>query len=247
MGAQRAGREGPIEVLVIGAAGRMGRHACALLESQAGFHVLQRMGRAECTADRIQECGADVGLDLTTAGVGALHGRWMLEAGTRPVIGTSGVDSAQNDELDALARELGLGGLVVPNFSLGIWLLQRAALDAARHFPDAELIEMHHPAKRDAPSGTALDTVQRMAAARGAPDASDIPVHSLRLPGVLANQEVIFGGPGEVLRITHETFSLDVYSRGILAALRHVRQARGVARGLDAVFADPKNSPASGE
>jgi 4-hydroxy-tetrahydrodipicolinate reductase len=227
---------GLLPVVVVGASGRMGRHAVGLLNESDGFRVVARLGRGECTTARLASCGAHLGLDLTAAGLGAEHGALMLEAGLRPVIGTSGVSIEQGNGLDAMARELELGGLVVPNFSLGVWLQQRAAEEASRYFLQAEIIERHGPHKIDAPSGTALDTAERIAQARGSDSASEVPIHSLRLPGVLSNQEVAFGGRGEVLRLVHETYDQSCFSAGILSALRYASTAQGVGRGIGLAF-----------
>lgn len=219
-------------VALCGASGRMGRHASVLLGSHPNFELVASLGRGEVTAARLRDSGALLGLDLTVAGCGVHHGRLMLEAGLRPVIGTSGVSPSDNQELDAAARELELGGLVVPNFSAGMWLLQRAAQEAARWFTQVEIIERHGIHKLDAPSGTALDTAHRLRAVRGNDGAQEIPIHSIRLPGLRANQEVCFGGTGEQLRLVHETYSLQAYSAGILTSLRYAVGAVGVGRGL---------------
>lgn len=226
----------PMSVVVVGAHGRMGLHASGLMEGHPGFSVVARLGRGECTPERLGSTGADLGLDFTVAGRGAGHGLQMLAAGIRPVIGTSGVSLEENQRLDLSARRLGLGGLVVPNFSTGVWLQQRAAEEAARFFRSAEIIERHGPNKRDAPSGTALDTADRIGRARAEGDVGQIPIHSVRLPGVFSNQEVVFGGRGEVLRIVHETYGLSCFSAGILSALSYAAQALGVARGIGIAF-----------
>ncbi len=226
----------PTAVVVIGAEGRLGRHACALLESDGRYRLAARYARGGWNESALRASGATVGLDLTVAGLGAAHGLALLRAGLRPVIGTSGVSLDETADLDAVARDLGLGGLVVPNFSAGSWLLQRAAEEAARFFPRSAIVESHHEDKRDAPSGTARDTAERMAAARGADSSEDVPIHSLRLPGVLANQEVVFGGRGEVLRLRHETYGLECYDAGLLSALRYAEDASGVGRGLGLAF-----------
>lgn len=228
------GRRSP--VVVIGAEGRLGRHACALIEGHRRFQVVARLTRGGWDEGDLRACGAQLGLDLTVAGLGAAHGRMLLRAGLRPVIGTSGVGPEETAELDATAREVGLGGLVVPNFSAGSWLLQRAAEEAARFYPRSEIVESHHEQKRDAPSGTARETAERMAAARGVDVDEDIPIHSLRLPGVLANQEVVFGGRGEVLRLRHETYGLECYDAGLLSALRYAEDAVGIGRGIGLAF-----------
>jgi 4-hydroxy-tetrahydrodipicolinate reductase len=226
---------GPARVAVIGARGRMGRFALQLLAADANYEVVAEVERGDDLGSALASGGAELGLDLTVAGLGLRHGMRMLEAGVRPVIGTSGVSPQENDELDAAARRLQLGGLVVPNFSLGVWLLQRFCDEAVRHLHRAEIVETHHEAKRDVPSGTALATAERMAAASGL-STDAFAIHSLRLPGPLSNQEVVFGGRGEVLRISHETYSIASFGPGILAALRHARSAVGVARGLGAAL-----------
>ena len=228
--------DSPLTLVSCGARGRMGRHATSLLESHRAFQGSAERGRGECSERRLGETGARIGLDLTEAGSGAEHGLRMLAAGLRPVIGTSGVSIQENRQLDVAARELELGGLVVPNFSAGVWLMQRAAEEAARFFSRAEIIERHGPAKKDAPSGTALDTAERISAARGDDATEEIAIHSVRLPGVLSNQEVVFGGRGEVLRLVHETYGLDSFSAGILSSLRYASTASGVGRGIGLAF-----------
>jgi len=243
-----------LAVLVVGAAGRMGAWAVELLQRTPGFRVAAEVRRGDDLAAVARECGARVGLDLTVAGLGAEHARTMLEQGLRPVVGTSGVTPDEVEALDAGARERGLGGLVVPNFCLGVAALQRAALDAARLFPAAEIVETHRAEKRDAPSGTALDLARRIAAARASaqsapvrdagarPDAEPtargegrqgVRIHSLRLPGVLARHEVVFAGPGERLVLTHEATERAAFGPGLLLALRYAGEAVGVGCGLE--------------
>lgn len=235
-------------VLVAGAGGRMGRMACELLERSPDFALAGRAGRADDLARALGAARADLLLDLTVAGLGAEHGRIALAAGVRPVIGTSGVTAAEVAELDRAAREVRLGGLVVPNFSLGACLLQRAAALLAARLPAAEIVELHHDGKRDSPSATALHTADAIAAARGGERdtpagpgrelvRAGVPIHSVRLPGLLAHQEVLFGAPGEVVTLRHDVTSRDAYGPGILAALSHALGATGVACGLSAALA----------
>lgn len=222
-------------VALVGAGGRMGRLARGLLEQSADFELAAAIERGDDLSAALRASGAELGLDFTVAGLGAEHGFAMIACAVRPVIGTSGVSLEQNDALDRAARAKGLGGLVVPNFSLGVWLLVEAAERAARFYARAEIVEMHHADKLDAPSGTALYTAERMAAARGTQPAA-IPIHSVRLPGLYSNQEVMLGGPGELLRLRHETYSPACFSPGILAALRYARGATGVGRGIGLAF-----------
>jgi 4-hydroxy-tetrahydrodipicolinate reductase len=218
-------------VAIIGANGRMGRFASDLLAQSSEFELVARIEKEHDLAAVVTETRAAVALDVTHAGLGFEHGRVLLEKGVRPLIGTSGVTVEETAALDALARARGLGGLVVPNFSLGMCLMQRAALDAARAFARCEIIEMHHDKKRDAPSGTALDTAERLRAAEGSL-VRDVPIHSVRLPGLYAHQLVVFGAVGESYTLRHDMSGPEGFADGIRIALRYVATARGVARGL---------------
>jgi 4-hydroxy-tetrahydrodipicolinate reductase len=174
----------------------------------------------------------------------------VLEARCRGVIGTTGFTDADLEDLDRRARAAGLALLVAENFALGAVLAQRFSAEAARHFPRAEVVEAHHEGKRDAPSGTALRTAAAIAAAGGgggpsggAPgargaDHRGVRVHSLRLPGLVARQEALFGGLGETLSIRHDATSRECYVAGVLLGVRAMAASRhaGVVRGLEAVL-----------
>ena len=220
-------------VALIGARGKMGRYAEGLIDGAPDLEVCARIGRGDDLATSLVGSGAAVGLDLTVAGLGADHALAMVAAGIRPVIGTSGVSEEQCAAIDGAARAAGIGGLVVPNFSLGIWLQQHLALQAAAHMDSIEVIEEHHADKVDAPSGTAAHTADLLASATGR---ESVPIHSVRLAGLHSNQTVLFGGSGEVLRIEHVTYGLGAFGPGILAALRYARTAVGVARGIGPAF-----------
>ncbi len=225
-----------IRVALVGAAGRMGTFTERLLESQADLELCSRIEASGDLPGLLADSGAQVGLDFTMAGLGAEHGLAMLAAGLRPLIGTSGVTPEEDRRLDAAAREAGLAGLVVPNFCLGVWLQQDLARRAATFLPSVEIIEEHHHTKPDAPSGTAADTAAQLAELKGV-DPAAIPIHSVRLEGLYSNQSVLLGGPGEVLRITHQTEGLEAFGPGILAALRYLVHAQpGVLRGIGHAF-----------
>lgn len=226
----------PPRVAVVGARGRMGRFACALIARNGSFALAAEIERGDELAAVLVECGASLALDFTEAGLGARHARTMLERGVRPVIGTSGVSAEEVAALDLLARERGLGGLVVPNFSLGMLLLQRAAVEIATHFADCEIVELHHATKKDAPSATSLDTAGRVERARGA-HRGRVPIHSVRLPGLFAHQEILFGAAGEALTLRHDVRSPEAFGPGILAALAYATGARGIVSGLDRALA----------
>lgn len=211
----------------------MGRFVDGLLQAHDDLQVVARIGRSDDLATSLS--GAEVGLDLTVAGLGAQHARTLLDHGVRPLIGTSGVDPDEDAPLDALARSKGLGGLIVPNFCLGVWLQQRLALDAARFLTSVEIVEEHYSGKVDAPSGTAKDTAAQLEQALGR-ESGSLGVHAVRIDGLYSNQAVLFGGTGEVLRLTHQTFGLEAFGSGIVAALGYVAQAEGVARGVGHAF-----------
>lgn len=223
----------PARVAVIGARGRMGRFACALLQGSSEFELAAEIGREHALDFVLRECGALLALDLTVAGLGGAHARTALAAGLRCVVGTSGVTRAETAELDALARARGLGGIVVPNFSLGMAWLNRAAEGLARAFPSVSIVERHHERKRDAPSGSARDTAERLSRRRGG---GEVPIQSVRSPGLYAHQEVLFGAAGETLTLRHDMLGPEAFGPGLLAALRYAARAEGVAFGLEAAL-----------
>jgi len=245
-----------LRVAVIGAGGRLGALTVELVRSVPDLELVGAWSSRDDWLRALPTSRAQVALEATRAGLGAEHALALLAAGVRPVVATSGVTPGEGERLDREARRLGLGGLIVPNFSLGALLLQRFAAEAARHFPDAEILELHHERKADAPSGTALETARRMGAARDGgraqPARADeprerggrhagIPVHSVRLPGFYAHQEVLFGAAGESLRLCHDMSGPAAFGPGILAALRFAASAVGVARGLEHAL-DPDRS-----
>lgn len=243
----------PIAVAVIGAAGRLGQFACRVFEGDARWRLVARYERSDPWPQMLGASGAQIAFEATRAGSGFEHGRRILAAGVRPLIATSGVSVEEVGELDRLARERGLGGLVVPNFSVGAWLLQRAAELAAAHFEQVELLEAHHPRKADAPSGTALECARRISRARAASGAAPfgaqpsaaargevrdgIAIHALRLPGVYARQEAHFASAGELFVLRHEMSGPEAFGPGIALAALHCARCSGVGLGLDGVFA----------
>ena len=155
--------------------------------------------------------GFDAAVDFTRPDAVIGNVRGALAAGVPCVIGTSGFD---RDEVDGLARDAGLPCFYAPNFALGAVLMMRYAADAAAHLERAEIIELHHDTKRDAPSGTAVATAERLP--------GETPIHSVRLPGLVAHQEVLLGGPGELLTIRHDTLSREAFVPGVALALERL-------------------------
>jgi len=195
----------------------------------------------------------DVVVDFTTAEAAAANARTALGRQVPIVIGTTGIPAAELDEIADLALAKQVGALVAPNFAIGANLLQHFAMMASRFFDAAEVIEIHHDQKVDAPSGTALHIAQQMREARGKPFAGDnvskyvvegtrggvagdLHVHSLRLPGFVATHEVIFGGPGQSLTIRHDSIGRDSFVPGVIYAVKHIGQQVGLVRGLDVLM-----------
>jgi 4-hydroxy-tetrahydrodipicolinate reductase len=202
-----------IDVAVSGAAGRMGQTVCAAVE---GAEDMALVGRADpqlgvALADVLGD--ADVVVDFTTPDAAVTNARHCLEAGVHCVMGTTGADFSELE---------GVGDanlFVAPNFAIGAVLMMQFAQQAARHMPECEVIELHHDRKLDAPSGTAARTAELVRAAGG--NVHD-PIHSVRLPGLVAHQEVILGGPGQTLTIRHDSLARESFMPGVLLAVRKV-------------------------
>jgi 4-hydroxy-tetrahydrodipicolinate reductase len=209
-----------IRVAVAGAAGRMGQAACGAVEGAADMQLVARADPAMDTtvADALQH-RPDVLIDFTIPATALAHARAAVAAGVHVVIGTTGFDPA---ELESLAGA-GANVFVAPNFAIGAVLMMRFAAEAARHMRAAEIIELHHDRKLDAPSGTAVRTAALMQAARdGDGTGAPIPIHSVRLPGLVAHQEVILGDVGQTLTIRHDSIDRESFMPGVLLAVRRV-------------------------
>jgi 4-hydroxy-tetrahydrodipicolinate reductase len=189
--------------------------------------------RPELTALEVGEsaelAGHDAAIDFTAPHAVVENARAALSAGVPCLIGTTGLEQSGLDELDRLGRERGVPCLVVPNFAIGAVLMMRFAEEAGRHMPHAEIIELHHDTKLDAPSGTAKATAERLP--------GNTPIHSVRLPGLIAHQEIIFGARGQYLTIRHDTTSREAFVPGVLLALDRLGTLpRGLTVGLDAIL-----------
>ena len=198
----------------------------------------------------LERAKPDVVIDFTNAGWTPLVADAALERGVRLVIGTTGLPDSWLDKLEARCREREVGAVVTANYAIGAILLIYAAKVAARFFDAVEIIELHHDKKVDAPSGTALTTAHQMLAARGKPfdrnvpenetvpgtrggDVEGVTIHSVRLPGLVAHQEVIFGGRGQTLSIRHDSTGRESFMPGVLLATREVMNRRELVRGLE--------------
>lgn len=268
-----------VRVAVAGSAGKMGREALATLTADARFQVVGLLARHEGQAIELGnqagckgftdakqlmvETSPDVWLDFTDARSVVSHVDACVGLGIRPVIGATGYSNDDLNRWNQECKRQGIGGIAAPNFAIGALLMIRFAKEAARLFPQAEIIELHHDGKKDAPSGTALRTAYAMAEAmeeaaanigvteehpkaenRAADDLSGtlpsrglvsdkIHIHSIRLPGLVAHQEVIFGGIGETLTIRHDSLSRSSFMQGVLFACERVMELEGLVYGLE--------------
>lgn len=244
-----------LRVAVLGAAGRMGSAACQAVAGADGLELAARVGSHDDLAAALS-VGVDVAVDLTVPEAVLGNVMTCVEHGVSVVVGTSGLTPDGLDAIRArLAEAPGVGVLVAPNFALGAVLMMRFAAQAARFFESVEVVELHHPDKLDAPSGTARRTAELVADARrdaGLPPPPDatrtaldgargaevegVRVHAVRLRGVVASQEVLFGGPGEQLTLRHDSVDRAAFMPGVLLGIRTVRSRPGLTVGLEHVL-----------
>jgi 4-hydroxy-tetrahydrodipicolinate reductase len=252
-----------INVAVFGAAGRMGREVCRALVDADDLELVAAIdprgggggggGIAVASSpDALEPAGAEVAIDFTQPGAVMANARWCLAHGVHVVIGTTGLQPDDLEELGRLAEAGDPNAIVAPNFAIGAVLMMRFAEQAARLLDAAEIIELHHDGKLDAPSGTAITTARRIAAAREgswtAPGGDDahagargtevdgVRIHAVRLPGLLAHQEVILGGPGETLTIRHDSTDRASFMPGVLMAVREIPRRPGLTVGIDSLL-----------
>jgi 4-hydroxy-tetrahydrodipicolinate reductase len=212
-----------VKVALFGYEGKVGRALAPRLEEAGhevhGIEVGDPLGLDGCAAM----------VDFTQPDAVEGNVRASIEAGVHCVVGTTGLDDTTLEALGDLAASRDLRVFVAPNFSIGAVLMMRFAEEAARHLPSAEIIELHNAAKKDAPSGTAKATAQRMG--------GDVPIHSVRLPGLIAHQEVLLSDAGQLLTIRHDTLSRDSFAPGVLLALDRLDTLpAGLTVGLDALL-----------
>ncbi len=272
--------QSPIPVVVNGAAGKMGREAIKAIAAAPDMMLLGAIDRnpeffnqdagevAGCgplevpitnqfepiLAMAAQEKVLGVMVDFTHPKTVYNSVRSAIAYGVRPVVGTTGLSPKQIEELAEFADKASTGCLVIPNFSIGMVLLQQAAIQASKYFDYVEIIELHHNQKADAPSGTAIKTAQMLAemgktynapsvteeeklpGARGSVADEGIRIHSVRLPGLIAHQEVIFGATGQVYTLRHDTSDRTCYMPGVLLAIRKVTELKSLVYGLERIL-----------
>ena len=272
--------QSPIPVLVNGACGKMGREVIKAVSQSEDMTLIGAIERnPQYIGQDIGEvigCGPleipvlnDLQANLVLATQEKVQGvmvdfthpdsvydnvRSAIAYGVRLVVGTTGMSPEQIQDLADFAEKASTGCLLIPNFSIGMVLLQQAAVQASKYFDHVEIIELHHNQKADAPSGTAVQTAQLLAelgktfnpavvketeklpGARGSVAEENIRIHSVRLPGLIAHQEVIFGAPGQIYTLRHDTSDRSCYMPGVLLAIRKVTQLKSLVYGLEKIL-----------
>jgi 4-hydroxy-tetrahydrodipicolinate reductase len=236
-----------VRVGVFGAAGRMGRTVCDAVDADPDLELVARVDVGD-DPDLIAAAGAEIAVDFTEASAARGNARWCAAKGIHAVIGTSGLTEA--DHADLRSWFTSSNALVAPNFAIGAVLMVRFAELAAPFFETVDIIEMHHDQKIDAPSGTAVHTAERIAAAstawaedpttketipgaRGAVGAGGVHLHALRVRGMVASQEVLFGTTGQSLSIRHDTTDRSSFMPGVVLACKRIADHPGVTVGLE--------------
>jgi 4-hydroxy-tetrahydrodipicolinate reductase len=241
----------PTRVAVAGYRGKVGSVLVPALEAEDGIEFVGGVTKGDDLAKFLHEKRPRAFVDFTRPPEALHNSLAAIASGASPVVGTTGLSPADVDKIATACKDKGLGGIVAPNFAVGAVLMMHLAEMAAPHFDAVEIIELHHQGKLDAPSGTALSTARRLAARRGdrkfahrkadketlagtrGGEEGNVAVHSVRLPGFVADQEVIFGLPGQTLTIAHRTTSREAYVPGVLLAIHAVTSSPRFYRGLD--------------
>lgn len=247
-----------INIAVCGANGKMGQEIVKAVENAEDLALVAKIdiknGEFASIKDAKDSVKIDVLIDFTQPASIFENALYCLNNGINIVIGTTGLKDEQIEELKSLSQKSGLGCLIAPNFSTGAVLMMKFAQMASKYFNNAEIIELHHNQKKDAPSGTAVKTAALMAeennnfttgncaeietieGARGANSYNNIHIHSVRMPGYIASQEVIFGASGQILTIRHDSMNRECYMPGILMAVRYINKNKNFVYGLENIL-----------
>jgi 4-hydroxy-tetrahydrodipicolinate reductase len=229
------------------------KHDGKLLSDLEGFHAIQNVPIYSDFEKCMQQVDADVLIDLTTPEVGMYHAKTALQYNVRPVVGTTGFTKSDLDELEQICHEKELGCIIAPNFAIGAVLMMKFSQMAAKYFNDVEIIEMHHDQKLDAPSGTAVKTAEMITAVRelkkqGHPNEKEtlhgargaeydgMHIHSVRLPGLVAHQQVLFGSDGQTLTIRHDSYHRGSFMSGVKVAVETVVKHNTFVYGLENIL-----------
>ena len=237
------------KVIVNGAAGKMGVLACQTIQDHPDFELVAALGRHDNLGQVIDQTKARIVIDLTRADCAFANASTIIAHKAHPIIGTTGLSDSEIQDLQQQCETQQLGGVIAPNFSINVALMIHCAALCSRFQSEVEIVEAHHQKKLDAPSGTAIKTADVIAKARiqpknhleiktslpGARGATyqEINIHSLRLPGIVAKQDIIFGNTGETLTISHECIDRSAYMPGLILACQHVQNLKTMYYGLE--------------
>ena len=248
-----------IKVAVCGALGKMGKEVCETVKAQSDMELVARIDilgddTYKSIQDAAKENKIDVLVDFTQPKSIYENAKYCLNNGIKIVIGTTGLKDEEIEDLKILSKEINTGCFIAPNFSTGAVLMMMFARQAAKYFDNAEIIELHHNQKKDAPSGTAIKTALMMSeensdftkgncpetetikGARGGISYNNIHIHSVRMPGYVASQEVLLGSNGQILKIRHDSIDRKCYMDGVMLALRHVVNKNSFTYGLEHIL-----------
>lgn len=214
-----------IKVIVNGAKGKMGQETVKAIQKETDLTLVGQTDVGDDLAQVIRDSGAEVVVDFTEPQSVMGNIRLILASGVHGVIGTTGVMEENLREVKNLTDKYKVNCLIAPNFAIGAVLMMQFAQEAIKYMPNAEIIEFHHETKVDKPSGTALRTAHLLG--------KEVPIHSVRLPGLVAHQEVIFGGLGQTLTIRHDSISRESFMPGVILAVRKILKAKGLVHGLE--------------
>jgi len=241
------------KVLVNGSKGKMGQEVIKALEAESDMTCVAQTDAGDDLQKAIKSNNPEITVDFTHPNSVKGNAMAMLKENCFPIIGTTGLTDDDLNDLDEAAKKNNLGILVCPNFAIGAVLMMKFAADAAKYMPRVEIIEMHHDRKADAPSGTAIKTADMihktnrhinaaqleeteiLKGARGG-NKNNIPIHSIRLPGFVAHQQVIFGGLGQTLTLRHDSLSRESFMPGIILAIRKIQKTKGLTYGLENIL-----------
>jgi 4-hydroxy-tetrahydrodipicolinate reductase len=237
------------KIIVNGALGKMGQITADTIDAAPNYNLVAKLTRNDNLLKTIETLKPDVVIDFTNASAVYDNAKTIIASNTRAIIGSSGLSDTEVQSLKTQCETQELGAIIAPNFSLGAILMMQCAERIATHFPNVEIIETHHEQKQDAPSGTAIKTAKLIQAARkrapkkltetnilpGSRGAvcDEVPIHALRLEGFVADQQVVFGGLGENLTISHKSLSRECFMPGVLLALQKVLTLKELVYGLE--------------
>jgi 4-hydroxy-tetrahydrodipicolinate reductase len=214
-----------IKVLVNGAKGKMGEETVRAVQKADGLTLVGQTDVGDDLAKKIKETGAEVVVDFTVPKTVMDNIKIILQSGAHAIVGTTGTTEENLREVQTLTAKHRVNCLIAPNFAIGAVLMMQFAQAAIKYMPHAEIIEFHHETKLDKPSGTSERTAHLMG--------REVPIHSVRLPGLVAHQEVIFGALGQTLTIRHDSISRESFMPGVILAVRKIGKAKGLVHGLE--------------